>query len=144
MNVMTCPLLSSRDATCQEWIRGRFEVVNKSEPPLYMRYNYAKKNVPSPAGGNYCVVLCCTTCFAHTCRLDNALVLANEFDSAVKTELRILKDFEDTLRELGPIADDLETISDQLNEHKVCDVITHLCEIRKSLFLLPYSLSWFV
>lgn len=52
-------------------------------------------------------------------RLDNALVLAKEFDTAVKTELRILKDFEDTLRGLGPIADDLETIADQLSEHKV-------------------------
>lgn len=52
-------------------------------------------------------------------RLDNSLVLANEFDSAVKTELRILKDFEDTLRGLGPISDDLEIIAEQLNEHKV-------------------------
>lgn len=52
-------------------------------------------------------------------RLDNAFVLAKEFDSAVKTELRILKDFEDTLRGLGPIAEDLETIGEQLNEHKV-------------------------
>lgn len=46
-------------------------------------------------------------------------MLANEFDSAVKTELRILKDFEDTLRGLGPISDDLEIIAEQLNEHKV-------------------------
>lgn len=53
------------------------------------------------------------------CRLDNALVLAKEFDSAVKTELHILKDFEDTLRGLGPITEDLETIGEQLNEHKV-------------------------
>lgn len=51
-------------------------------------------------------------------RLDNALVLANEFDSAVKTELRILKDSEDTLRGLGPISDDLEEIGEQLKEHK--------------------------
>lgn len=46
-------------------------------------------------------------------------MLAKEFDTAVKTELRILKDFEDTLRGLGPIADDLETIAEQLKEHKV-------------------------
>ena len=45
--------------------------------------------------------------------------MAKEFDTAVKTELRILKDFEDTLRGLGPIVDDLETIADQLSEHKV-------------------------
>ena len=47
------------------------------------------------------------------------MVLANEFDSAVKTELRILKDFEDTLRGLGPISEDLDTIGEQLVEHKV-------------------------
>lgn len=45
--------------------------------------------------------------------------MAKEFDTGVKTELRILKDFEDTLRGLGPIAEDLETISEQLTEHKV-------------------------
>lgn len=55
-------------------------------------------------------------------RLENALVLAEEFDSAVKTELRILKEFEDNLRCLGPIAEDLETIGEQLNEHKVCNL----------------------
>ena len=43
----------------------------------------------------------------------------------MKTELRILKDFEDTLRELGPIADELETISEQLTEHKVSEVLSH-------------------
>lgn len=52
-------------------------------------------------------------------RLDNALVLAKEFDSAVKTELRILKQFEDDLRELGPISDDLIGIEEQLEKHKV-------------------------
>jgi len=51
--------------------------------------------------------------------------LAKEFDSGVKTELHILKDFEDTLRELGPIADDLETISEQLTEHKVSEALSH-------------------
>ena len=51
--------------------------------------------------------------------------MAKEFDSGVKTELRILKDFEDTLRELGPIADDLETISEQLTEHKVSKALSH-------------------
>jgi len=63
--------------------------------------------------------------FAFSCRLENALVLAKEFDSCVKTELRILKDFEDTLRGLGPIADDLETISEQLTEHKVSEALSH-------------------
>ena len=51
--------------------------------------------------------------------------MAKEFDSGVKTELRILKDFEDTLRELGPIADELETISEQLTEHKVSQALSH-------------------
>ena len=51
--------------------------------------------------------------------------MAKEFDSGVKTELHILKDFEDTLRELGPIADDLETISEQLTEHKVSEALSH-------------------
>lgn len=53
-------------------------------------------------------------------RLDNALVLAKEFDSSVKTELRILKQFEDDLRELGPISEDLAGIEEQLEKHKVC------------------------
>lgn len=53
-------------------------------------------------------------------RLDNALVLAKEFDSSVKTELRILKQFEDDLRELGPISEDLSGIEEQLEKHKVC------------------------
>lgn len=52
-------------------------------------------------------------------RLDNALVLAKEFDSSVKTELRILKQFEDDLRELGPISEDLAGIEEQLEKHKV-------------------------
>ena len=52
-------------------------------------------------------------------RLDNALVLAKEFDTSVKTELHILKQFEDNLRELGPISDDLNVIEDQLEKHKV-------------------------
>lgn len=51
--------------------------------------------------------------------------MAKEFDSGVKTELLILKDFEDTLRGLGPIADDLDTISEQLTEHKVNEVLQH-------------------
>lgn len=51
--------------------------------------------------------------------------MAKEFDSGVKTELRILKDFEDTLRGLGPIAEDLETISEQLTEHKVNKTLSH-------------------
>lgn len=63
--------------------------------------------------------------FSFSCRLENALVLAKEFDSGVKTELLILKDFEDTLRGLGPIADDLDTISEQLTEHKVNQVLPH-------------------
>jgi len=61
-------------------------------------------------------------------RLDNALVLAKEFDSSVKTELRILKKFEDDLRELGPIADDLNSIEDQLEKHKVGQLIKQLLQ----------------
>jgi hypothetical protein len=52
-------------------------------------------------------------------RLENALVLAKEFDSSVKTELHILKQFEDNLRELGPISEDLDGIKVQLEKHKV-------------------------
>lgn len=51
-------------------------------------------------------------------RLDNALVLATEFDSAVKTELLLLKEFEDNLREMGPIGDDVDSIRDQLEQHR--------------------------
>ena len=53
-------------------------------------------------------------------RLDNALVLATEFDTAVKTELLLLKEFEDNLREMGPIGDDLDSIKTQLEQHRVC------------------------
>ncbi|EDO37706.1 predicted protein [Nematostella vectensis] len=52
-------------------------------------------------------------------RLENALVLAKEFDSSVKTELHILKQFEENLRELGPIAEDLEEIKEQMEKHRV-------------------------
>lgn len=52
-------------------------------------------------------------------RLDNALVLAKDFDTSVRTELHILKQFEDTLRGLGPISEDLDGIVTQLDEHKV-------------------------
>lgn len=64
-------------------------------------------------------------------RLDNALVLAKEFDSSVKTELHILKQFEDNLRELGPISEDLEEIQDQLDKHKVYRNITQILRIVK-------------
>ena len=62
-------------------------------------------------------------------------MLANEFDSAIKTELRILKDSEDTLRELGPISDDLEIIAEQLKEHKVFSraMVTILGVLKKNL-----------
>lgn len=62
-------------------------------------------------------------------------MLANEFDSAIKTELRILKDSEDTLRELGPISDDLEIIAEQLKEHKVFSraMVTILDVLKKNL-----------
>lgn len=53
-------------------------------------------------------------------RLDNALVLATEFDIAVKTELQLLKEFEDNLRDMGPIGDDLDSIKSQLEQHRVC------------------------
>ena len=53
-------------------------------------------------------------------RLDNALVLATEFDTAVKTELLLLKEFEDNLRDMGPIGDDLDSIKSQLEQHRVC------------------------
>ena len=52
-------------------------------------------------------------------RLDNAFVLATEFDTAVRTELLLLKDFEDNLRDMGPIGDDIDTIKTQLEQHRV-------------------------
>ena len=80
--------------------------------------------VCSQSGRQFCTAFFTLKVDRYSSRLDNALVLANEFDSAVKTELRILKDFEDTLRGLGPISEDLDTIGEQLVEHKVyCHVI---------------------
>ena len=54
-------------------------------------------------------------------RLENALELAKDFDTSVRTELATLKEFEDTLRGLGPISEDLDGVAAQLEEQKVSD-----------------------
>ena len=52
-------------------------------------------------------------------RLENALTLAQEFESGVKEELKNLKNIDVKLRSLGPVADNVDGVNKQIEEMKV-------------------------
>ena len=52
-------------------------------------------------------------------RLENALKLAQEFESGVKEKLRMLKNMDTKLRSFGPVADNIDGVYQQLDEMKV-------------------------
>ena len=52
-------------------------------------------------------------------RLENALTLADEFESGVKEELKTLKGIDTRLRSFGPVADNLDGVNKQIEEMEV-------------------------
>ena len=52
-------------------------------------------------------------------RLENALTLADEFESGVKEELKVLKGIDSRLRSFGPVADNLDGVNNQIEEIEV-------------------------
>lgn len=52
-------------------------------------------------------------------RLENALTLAEEFESGVKEELKTLKGIDTRLRSFGPVADNLDGVNKQIEEMEV-------------------------
>jgi hypothetical protein len=52
-------------------------------------------------------------------RLENALTLAEEFESGVKEELKILKGIDTRLRSFGPVADNVDGVNKQIEEMEV-------------------------
>lgn len=52
-------------------------------------------------------------------RLENALTLAEEFESGVKEELKTLKGIDSRLRSFGPVADNIDGVNKQIEEMEV-------------------------
>lgn len=52
-------------------------------------------------------------------RLENALTLAEEFESGVKEELKFLKGVDTKLRSFGPVADNFDGVNKQIEEMEV-------------------------
>lgn len=56
-------------------------------------------------------------------RLENALTLAEEFESGVKEELKILKGIDTRLRSFGPVSDNVDGVNKQIEEMEVLKCI---------------------
>jgi archaellum component FlaC len=69
-------------------------------------------------------------------RLENALTLAEEFESGVKEELKILKGVDTRLRSFGPVADNLDGVNKQIEEMEV-----KLNKLYRTVSVL-YNSSW--
>jgi hypothetical protein len=52
-------------------------------------------------------------------RLENALTLAEEFESGVNEELKVMKGIDTRLRSFGPVADNLDGVNKQIEEMEV-------------------------
>ena len=52
-------------------------------------------------------------------RLENALTLAQEYESGMKEELNNFKNIDIKLRSLGPVADNVDGVNKQIEEMKV-------------------------
>lgn len=56
-------------------------------------------------------------------RLDNALTLAEEFETGVKEELKVLKGVDARLRSFGPAADNADGVNRQIEEMEVIRLV---------------------
>ena len=82
----------------------------------------------------------CTMSVTKQERLMNSLVLAKEMQSGSQALIRRLVDLEDILKRQGPIADEIVTLRNQIDDFQVCIFVLWLFYFSK---ILHYPVTGF-